>query len=138
LRVTFAIPSGERDSGRQEIEAGAPIQFEETVPSDGGKRLYVSSKFLLRDRTGRPQAVGGVATDITELKRVGEMQAALARERELFAQQRVTELAKTNEALRGCLDALASAPELDDFLGQVMPAITRRLVGCGLFFVAGA
>jgi len=51
----------------------------------------------------------------------------MARERELFAQQRVTELAKANEALRGCLDALTSVPELDDFLGQVMTAITRQL-----------
>ena len=116
-----------RENDRQVIEAGAPIQFEETVPSDGGERVYVSSKFLLRNRTGKPYAVCGVATDITELKRVGEMQAALARERELFAQQRATELAKANEALRGCLDALASVPELDDFLGQVMAAITRQL-----------
>ena len=55
------------------------------------------------------------------------MQAALARERELFAQQRAAELAKANEALRGCLDGLASVSELDDFLGQVMAAITRQL-----------
>jgi hypothetical protein len=126
-----------RENDRQVIEAGAPIQFEETVPSDGGERVYLSSKFLLRNRTGKSYAVCGVATDITELKRVGEMQAALERERELFAQQRATELAKANEALRGCLDALASVPELDDFLGQVMAAITRQL-GCGLFFVAAA
>jgi signal transduction histidine kinase len=65
--------------------------------------------------------------DITDLKRAEEMRAALAHERELFAQQRATELAKANEALRGCLDALASVPELDDFLGQVMAAITRQL-----------
>ena len=97
-----------RENDRQVIEAGVPIQFEETVPSDGGERVYVSSRFLLRNRTGKPYAVCGVATDITELKRVGEMQAALARERELFAQQRATELAKANEAFRGCLDALAS------------------------------
>jgi two-component system, NarL family, sensor kinase len=116
-----------RENDRQVIEAGAPIQFEETVPSDGGERVYLSSKFLLRNRTGKSYAVCGVATDITELKRVGEMQAALERERELFAQQRATELAKANEALRGCLDALASVPELDDFLGQVMAAITRQL-----------
>jgi signal transduction histidine kinase len=55
------------------------------------------------------------------------MRAAMARERELFAQQRATELAKANEALRGCLDGLASVPELDEFLGQVMAAITRQL-----------
>jgi PAS domain S-box-containing protein len=116
-----------RHNDRKVIESGVPIQFEETVPSDGGERVYVSAKFLLRDRTGKAYAVCGVATDITELKRVGEMQASLARERELFAQQRAAELAKANEALRGCLDALASVPELDDFLGQVMAAITRQL-----------
>jgi PAS domain S-box-containing protein len=131
-RTDFDILPGDvaealRENDRRVIEADVPIQFEETVPSDGGKRVYVSSKFLLRDRTGKPYAVCGVATDITELKRLGEMQATLARERELFAQQRVTELAKANEALRGCLDALASVPELDDFLGQVMAAITRQL-----------
>ncbi len=69
----------------------------------------------------------GTAMDITDLKRAEEMRAAMARERELFAQQRATELAKANEALRGCLDALASVPELDDFLGQVMAAITGQL-----------
>src|SRR5258708_40055013 len=36
-------------------------------------------------------------------------------------------LAKANEALRSCLDALASVPELDEFLGQVMAAISRQL-----------
>jgi PAS domain S-box-containing protein len=69
----------------------------------------------------------GTAMDVTDLKRAEEMRAAMARERELFAQQRATELAKANEALRGCLDALASVPELDDFLGQVMAALTRQL-----------
>jgi PAS domain S-box-containing protein len=116
-----------RANDRQVIEAGVPIQFEETVPSAEGERSYVSVKFLLRDRRGKPYAVCGIATDITESKRAEAMQAAIARERELFAQQRATELAKANEALRGCLDALASVPELDDFLGQVMAVITRHL-----------
>ena len=31
-----------RENDRQVIEAGVPIQFEETVPSDGGERVYVS------------------------------------------------------------------------------------------------
>src|ERR1700736_131924 len=56
-----------------------------------------------------------------------EMQAALARERETFARQRTIELTKANEALRRCLDALASVPELDELLGQMMAAITRQL-----------
>jgi PAS domain S-box-containing protein len=69
----------------------------------------------------------GTVMDITDFKRAEEMRLAMARERELFAQHRSTQLAKANEALRGCLDALASVPELDDFLGQVMAAITRQL-----------
>jgi PAS domain S-box-containing protein len=69
----------------------------------------------------------GTAMDVTGLKRAEEMRAAMARERELFAQQRAADLGKANEALRGCLDALASVPELDEFLGQVMGAITRQL-----------
>lgn len=56
-----------------------------------------------------------------------EMQATLVREREMFARQRAVELAKANEALRTCLDALVSVPELDELLGQVMAAITRQL-----------
>ena len=51
----------------------------------------------------------------------------MARERELFAQQRATQFARANEALRGCLDTLASVPELDEFLGQVTAAITGQL-----------
>src|SRR3984893_1590334 len=91
-----------------------------------------STKFLrsvgqaLVNQSGELEFIG-TAMDITDLKRAEEMRAALARERELFAQQRATELAKANEALRECLDALASVPELDDFLGQVMAAITRQL-----------
>ena len=54
-------------------------------------------------------------------------QTALVAERERAAQERAAELAKANEALLECLDALASVPELDEFLGQVMGAMTRQL-----------
>ena len=116
-----------RHNDRQVIESGVPIQFEETVPSDRGDRVYVAAKFLLRDHTGKPYGVCGIATDITDSKRAEEMQAALAHEREMFAQQRAIQLGKANEALRGCLDALAAVRELDDFLGQVMATMTRQL-----------
>ena len=56
-----------------------------------------------------------------------EMQAALARQREMFARQRTIELTKANEALCRCLDALASVPDLDELLGQMMVAIARQL-----------
>lgn len=62
-----------------------------------------------------------------EAKRAEELQAAMARERETFAQHRVAQLAKANAALRGLSDELASVPQLDEFIGQVMAAITGQL-----------
>jgi PAS domain S-box-containing protein len=58
----------------------------------------------------------GTVMDVTDLKRAEEMQIAIARDREMLMRQRAADLAKANEALRSCLDALASVPELDDFL----------------------
>jgi signal transduction histidine kinase len=58
-----------------------------------------------------------------------EKQAVLPREQEMFAKRRTIELAKANEVLRGCLDALAAVPNLDEFLGQVVAAIARELRG---------
>jgi signal transduction histidine kinase len=95
------------------------------MPNGSVKYLRVVGR-PSKDESGNFEFVGAVM-DITGLKRAEEMRAAMARERELFAQERATELAKANEALRGCLDALASVPELDDFLGQVMAAMARQL-----------
>jgi PAS domain S-box-containing protein len=125
--LPYDVAVGIRANDRRVIEGGVPIQFEETVPWVEGKRSYVSAKFLLRDQTGKPYAVCGIATDITALKHAEEMQAAIAREQEMLARRRATELAKANEALRGSLDALATVPELDEFIGQVMATITRQL-----------
>ena len=75
------------------------------------------------------QALAQQATLALEFERLAEQskQTALVVEREQAARQRAAELAKANEALRECLDALASVPELDEFLGQVMVAMTRQL-----------
>jgi PAS domain S-box-containing protein len=55
-----------RGSDRQVIEAGLPLQYEQVAPSIEGERHYLAVKFLLRDRTGKPYGVCGIATDITE------------------------------------------------------------------------
>jgi signal transduction histidine kinase len=48
-------------------------------------------------------------------------------ERDRFARRRAAKLTEANEALRGCLDSLASVPKVDDFLGQLLATITRQL-----------
>ncbi len=61
-----------RANDRQVIETGAPLQFEERVPSKISARYYVVVKFLLRDRVNEPYAICGIATDITKLKQAQE------------------------------------------------------------------
>jgi PAS domain S-box-containing protein len=116
-----------RATDLEAIEAGVPIQLEFSVPWAEGVYHFVVVKFLLRDSAGTPYAICGICTDITALKRAEELETKMARERELHAQQRATQLAKANQALRGSLDALAAVPELDRFLGQLMVAIAEQL-----------
>jgi PAS domain S-box-containing protein len=94
---------------------------------DGEYRWLLDSGVPRYTAKGELLGFIGSCIDITERKRTEEQQADVAREREMFAQQRAAELGKANDALRGCLDALASVPELDDFIGQIMAATTRQL-----------
>jgi predicted ATPase/signal transduction histidine kinase/CheY-like chemotaxis protein len=69
-----------------------------------------------------------LASDVFTPKRLAMLellasQAAIS----LDHAQHAARLAKANEALRECLDTLASVPELDDFLGKVLAIMTRHL-----------
>jgi PAS domain S-box-containing protein len=61
-----------RANDREVIAAGAPLQFEEQIAFPDGPHHFISVKFPLRDNSGRPYAVCGIATDITERKRAEE------------------------------------------------------------------
>ena len=50
------------------LETGTEYTYEEEIPFAEGVRAYVSSKFPVRDETGAIIAIGGISTDITELK----------------------------------------------------------------------
>jgi PAS domain S-box-containing protein len=97
-----------RANDRQVIEAGAPIQFEECVPSDDGERYYISSKFPLRDSSGKPYAVCGIATDITERKRTE------------------IELRRSEEAVREAQSALAHVSRVTT-VGELAASIAHEL-----------
>ena len=62
---------------RQVIAANAAWQSEEIVPQADGPHTYLSVKFPLCDEQGRPTALCGISTDITERVRVqAELRAA--------------------------------------------------------------
>ena len=51
------------------IDEHRAIDFEESVETTQGRRVYLAHKFPLIDTAGRPYAVCGIATDITDRKR---------------------------------------------------------------------
>jgi PAS domain S-box-containing protein len=49
--------------------SGETVHAEEVAPLDDGEHSYISVKFPVRDAQDRVYAIGGISTDITELKR---------------------------------------------------------------------
>jgi two-component system, cell cycle sensor histidine kinase and response regulator CckA len=61
-----------RTSDRRVLDTGTPIESEEIVPHDDGPHTYRSIKCPLFNNTGKPYAVFGISTDITDRKKLEE------------------------------------------------------------------
>ncbi len=93
-----------RANDRKVLEAGYPIEFEESVPHDDGIHTYISIKFPLYDAAGIPYASCGISTDITQRRRAERRLAAQ------FATARtLAESEKLAEVLPGILSAVCEA-----------------------------
>ena len=56
------------ENDRRVIDLQAPVTAEETVPEPDGLRTYLTAKFPVLDADGTLMAIGGLSTDITEIK----------------------------------------------------------------------
>ena len=75
----FPSAAGElQRNDRRVVEERRAIDFEETVDTELGARVYLSHKFPLVDGANRAYAVCGIATEITDRKRSEEALRAAA------------------------------------------------------------
>lgn len=77
---------GYQSSDLEILKTGIPVQLEEFVSHEDGLHTYITLKFPLFDETGRPFAICGMSTDITERKRAEENLAKRATELETVAE----------------------------------------------------
>lgn len=86
-----------------------------------------------RDRTALGSVESKLTCDIAGPARGMQTDRMLDLSRHALAMPQkgsTAELTKANEAMRKCLDGLTSVAELDDFIGQMMAAMTRQLGAC--------
>jgi PAS domain S-box-containing protein len=77
LPADMAARSREQD--REVVERGMPMTFhDEFVSADGRPRRFVTTKFPLPGPDGETEAVGVIASDVTEMRRAEADQAQLA------------------------------------------------------------
>lgn len=97
-----------RSSDLQVVSEGRSCQVEEQIPQDDGIHTYLSVKFPIYDESDTASGVGGISTDITQVKKTqdqlrrlsGSIMASHEKERAAIARELHDELGQVLTALR--------------------------------------
>ena len=100
-----------RAQDREVRESAKAAEWEDVLPDGDGPRTYLTIKFPLLDGSGKPYAIGGFSTDITDRKRAEE---AVRRERD-FAES----LIAAAQAVVLVLDREGRVLRFNPFFGQL-------------------
>jgi len=133
----------ERESAKaalEQVQSGQPsISESNWINQDGSQRCIAWSYTPFLDANGTVQYVFATGSDRTDsqrpeqaLQRLQEalalqtQQVTIAQAQEKAAQERATELAKANQALKQLLDILATDRDIDKFLGHVLGVVAQQ------------
>jgi len=94
-----------RESDRRVLETGEPLVTEEQIPLPDGVHTCRVSKAPLRDDSGKPVGIVGIAHDVTDLKEAKERLAELNRGLELQIEERTRALKSSQARLNLALEA---------------------------------
>jgi signal transduction histidine kinase len=117
---------------RTVLELGRAIEAEETLELDDGPHTFLSVKFPMHDDQGATFAIGGISTDITELKQaqgravqaerlaaIGQMVTGLAHESRNALQRSQACLEMLRFRLEGRADSLDLVSGIQDALDDL-------------------
>ncbi len=117
---------------KKALEAGGPVEFEEVARQDDGPRTFISVKFPLHDPDGRVYAVCGIATDITERKRMEEARREAQEAAEKANQSKSEFLSRMSHELRTPLNAIlgfGQLLEMDGLRPEQLEGVEQILKG---------
>ena len=100
-----------RENDRKAVRSDSPLMLEETIMVKGQQRVFLTTKFPLRDHDNQIYATCGMATDITEIKQNEELKFALDAA-ESANQSKSVFLANMSHELRTPLHGILSFSEL--------------------------
>jgi PAS domain S-box-containing protein len=118
------------------LATGAPVQMEEVAPHPDGPHTYITVKYPITNSAGKPYAVCGISTDITDLKRAEAEVRRLNAELELRVRHRTAELETSTRELDAFAysvshDLRAPLRALDGFSQVLIEDYAERLDDTG-------